>query len=87
MEALANLVEEDPLVRAAGRWRTLRKFAPALIEALQFRAARDKDPMLSALGLLHELNRTGKRRSAGGPCLRGSAGRDAARCAHHGGAA
>ncbi|HET6519748.1 MAG TPA: DUF4158 domain-containing protein, partial [Geminicoccaceae bacterium] len=61
VEALADLAEEDPLIRAAGRWATLRRFAPALIEALQFRAARDNDPMLAALGLLRELNRTGKR--------------------------
>ena len=35
---LANLADEDPLVRAADRWRTLHKFAPALIEALEFRS-------------------------------------------------
>ena len=58
---LAALAGEDPLVRAADRWRTLRKFAPALIEALQFRAARPGDPMLAALMLLAELNRSGKR--------------------------
>ena len=46
---LADLAEEDPLLRAAGRWRTLRKFAPDLIEALQFRAARPDDPVLAAL--------------------------------------
>jgi hypothetical protein len=28
VEALANLADEDPLLRAADRWRTLRKFAP-----------------------------------------------------------
>ena len=44
---LAALAGEDPLVRAADRWKTLRKFAPALIEALQFRAARLGDPMLA----------------------------------------
>jgi hypothetical protein len=37
------------LLRAADRWRTLHKFAPALIEALEFRAARAGDPMLAAL--------------------------------------
>ena len=37
---LANLAEEDPLLRAADRWKTLHKFAPDLIEALEFRAAR-----------------------------------------------
>ena len=61
VEELANLAEEDPLVRAADRWRTLHKFAPDLIEALQFRAARAGDPMLAALELLTEMNRSGKR--------------------------
>ena len=50
---LANLAEEDPLLRAADRWKTLHKFAPDLIEALEFRAARADDPMLAAMQLLH----------------------------------
>jgi TnpA family transposase len=58
---LANLADEDPLLRAADRWRTLRKFAPDLIEALEFRAVRANDPMVAALRLLAELNRTDKR--------------------------
>jgi hypothetical protein len=58
---LANLADEDPLLRAANRWRTLHKFAPALIEALEFRAARAGDPMLAALKLLVDLNQSGKR--------------------------
>ena len=41
--------------------RTLRKFAPALIEALQFRSTRAGDPMLGALKLLAGLNQSGKR--------------------------
>ncbi len=61
VQELADLAGENPLVRAADRWRTLRKFAPALIEALQFRAARAGDPMLAALKLLADLNRSGKR--------------------------
>ena len=61
VENLANLAEEDPLLRAADRWRTLHKFAPDLIEALEFRTARADDPMLAALKLLAELNRSGKR--------------------------
>ena len=61
VKALADLAEENPLIRAADRWPTLRKFAPQLLEALQFQAARAKDPMLAALGLLRELNRAGKR--------------------------
>ena len=61
VEDLANLADEDPLLRAAERWRTLRKFAPDLVEALEFRAARDGDPMLAALRLLAEMNRSGRR--------------------------
>ena len=61
VQALAELAGEDPLRRAADRWKTLRKFAPALIEALEFRAARANDPMLAALRLLADLNRSGKR--------------------------
>ncbi len=58
---LVALAGEDPLVHAADRWKTLRKFAPVLIEALQFRTARPGDPMLAALTLLADLNRSGKR--------------------------
>jgi TnpA family transposase len=61
VQELASLAGEDPLVRAADRWRTLRKFAPALIEALQFRSTRAGDPMLGALKLLAGLNQSGKR--------------------------
>jgi TnpA family transposase len=61
IEALADLAEEDPLVRAADRYLTLRRFAPILIEALAFKAARDNDPVIAALELLRELNRAGKR--------------------------
>ena len=61
VQALAELAGEDPLRRASDRWKTLRKFAPTLIEALEFRAARANDPMLAALQLLAALNRSGKR--------------------------
>jgi len=61
VEELANLADEDPLLRAADRWKTLHKFAPALIEALEFKAARSSDPMLAALKLLRDLSQSGKR--------------------------
>ncbi len=61
VEELAGLAEEDPLPRAAERWRTLRRFAPDLIEALQFRAARPDDPVLAALRLITDLDRSGRR--------------------------
>ena len=61
VDDLAKLANEDPLLRAADRWRTLRRFAPDLMEALEFCAVRAGDPMLAALQLLAELNRSGKR--------------------------
>jgi TnpA family transposase len=61
VRTLADLAEEDPLLGAADRYRTLRKFAPELLEALEFKAARSHDPTLSAIELLRELNRSGKR--------------------------
>jgi hypothetical protein len=47
---LADLAGEDPLQGAADRYLTLRKFAPPLLEALEFKAARAHDPTLSAIG-------------------------------------
>lgn len=61
VRTLADLAEEDPLLGAADRYRTLRKFAPELLEALEFKAARSHDPTLSAIKLLQDLNRSGKR--------------------------
>ncbi len=61
VRTLADLAEEDPLLGAADRYRTLRKFAPDLLEALEFKATRSHDPMLSAIKLLQDLNRSGKR--------------------------
>jgi TnpA family transposase len=61
VKSLADLTEEDPLIRAADRYITLRKFGPELIEALEFRATRANDPTLAALKLLDELNQSGKR--------------------------
>jgi hypothetical protein len=60
-EDLAKLANEDPLLRAADRWRTLRRFAPDLIEALEFCAVRAGDSVLGPLQLLAELNWSGKR--------------------------
>ena len=61
MRELADLAEEDPLLGAADRYNTLRRFAPELIDALEFTAARSNDPVLSALRLLRDLNRSGRR--------------------------
>lgn len=61
VEEIANLAEEDPLVRAADRWVTLRKFVPALLEAIDFKAAAGSADTLKAIEYLRELNRSGKR--------------------------
>ena len=60
VRSLADLVEEDPLLGAADRYMTLRRFAPELLEALEFKAARTSDPMLTALRLLRDLNKSGR---------------------------
>ncbi len=62
VRVLAGLASEDPLVPAADRWKTLHKFAPALIAALEFRTARANNSMLAALNLLRDLSQSGKRR-------------------------
>lgn len=59
--AIADLAEEDPLIRAADRWRTLRKFAPLLLQAIDFRAARAHDRTVAALDTLREHYRSGRR--------------------------
>jgi hypothetical protein len=61
VKSIAELTEEDPLVRAADRYVTLRKFAPELLEAMEFKASRANDPTLTAIKLLGELNQSGKR--------------------------
>jgi TnpA family transposase len=58
---LSDLAEEDPLRGAADRYMTLRRFAPELIEALEFKSVRANDPIITALRLLQDLNRSGKR--------------------------
>ena len=59
--SLAALTEEDPLVRAADRYATIRKFAPALLEVLEFKAAKANDPILAAITLLRNLNQSSTR--------------------------
>ena len=58
--AIAELADEDPLVRAADRWVTLRKFAPALLEAIDFKAMRGSGSTLAAIQVLREMNHSGR---------------------------
>lgn len=59
--AIAASTGEDPLVLAADRYQTLRKFAPALIEALEFRAGKSDSRTLAAIATLRTLYRSGRR--------------------------
>lgn len=61
VRAFAELTQEDPLIRASDRYATLRKFAPDIIEALAFKAARSNSPLLAAIRLLKDLNESGQR--------------------------
>ena len=56
---LAELADEDPLVNAADRYATLKKFAPVFLEALDFKAARRDDQI--AVKLLRDVHKAGKR--------------------------
>ncbi|MCQ9148146.1 MULTISPECIES: Tn3 family transposase [Brucella/Ochrobactrum group] len=58
---IADTADQDPLIVAADRYATLRKFAPALIEALEFKASKGSARTISAVKVLREAHRTGKR--------------------------
>lgn len=58
---IADLAEENPLVRAADQWSRLRKFAPLLLEAIDFKAGRGSASTIAALNTLREMNRSGRR--------------------------
>lgn len=59
--AVSETADEDPLILAVDRYATLRKFAPALIEALDFKAAGGNNRTVAAVNILRELNKSGKR--------------------------
>lgn len=52
---IADTADIDPLVRAADRHATLRKFSSALLQALEFKAARASDKTIAAVRLLRDL--------------------------------
>ena len=58
---LGDLATQDPLSLATQRYAQLRRFAPAFLEAFEFDAPASGQGLPSALTLLRELNRTGKR--------------------------
>jgi len=58
---LAETTDVDPLMVAVDRYTTLRKFTPALIEALEFKANRGSTRTIVGIQKLRELNRSGRR--------------------------
>lgn len=59
--AIAELAGENPLIRAANQWSRLRKFAPLLLEAIDFKAGRGSASTIAAVNTLREMNRSGRR--------------------------
>ncbi len=58
---IADLADENPLLRAADHWGRLRKFTPMLIEAIEFKAGRGSASTIAAVNTLREMNRSGRR--------------------------
>jgi len=61
-EKLALPADFDYLEHLEGQYRRLRSYAPALLETFQFSAAPPAEPLLEAVGVLREMNATGKRK-------------------------
>ncbi|EDP62690.1 transposase Tn3 [alpha proteobacterium BAL199] len=61
VEALAELTGEDMLVAAAGKYATLRRFAPAFLAAFTFKASAGGKTLIKAVELLRDLNRRNRR--------------------------
>ena len=61
VSAIADLARDEPLVRASDKYMTLRRYAPAFLDAFRFKAAGSRDGVLAAVKLVRELNATGKR--------------------------
>jgi GNAT superfamily N-acetyltransferase len=60
-EELALPADFDYLEHLDGQYRRLRGYAPALLETFEFSAAPPAEPLLEAVGVLREMNATGKR--------------------------
>jgi len=58
---IAETADVDPLVRAADRHASLRKFAPVLLQALEFKAARGSEKTIAAINALRQMHSSGRR--------------------------
>ena len=61
-EELAMPADFDYLDHLQNHYRRLRNYAPALLEAFDFKAAAPAEPLLQALDVLKEMNEKGKRK-------------------------
>lgn len=61
VDALAELAGEDMLTAAAERYATVRRFAPAFLDAFAFRAAGGGSSLIRAVDVLRDLNRRNRR--------------------------
>ena len=59
--AIADMTRDEPLIRAAGRYMTLRRYAPAFLDAFRFKAAGSRDGVLGAIKVVRDLNASGRR--------------------------
>ena len=59
--AIADMTRDEPLIRAAGRYMTLRRYAPSFLEAFKFKAAGSRDGVLGAIKVVRDLNTSGRR--------------------------
>ena len=62
--------ETDPKAEMLGRYATVRKIAPAFLEAFEFKATPSAKPILDALDVLRTLYRSGQRGLPAKPPLR-----------------
>lgn len=62
VNALGAMADEDPLVSAASRYPYLRRFAPAFLDAFDFKAPPGGASLLGAIDLLRAHNRSGQRK-------------------------
>jgi TnpA family transposase len=60
-QALTGRHSEDPVELIQASYTRLRRYTPLLLETFAFRGVPAVRPLLEALELLHELNRTGRR--------------------------
>lgn len=59
--AIADMARDEPLIRAADRYMTLRRYAPAFLDAFRFKAAGSRDGVLGAIKVVRDMNASGRR--------------------------